>query len=496
MAVKVAVVKQGVNEMLRIGNARAGKAEPVKAIRHIVPLSEVESCGLFGFPKMPGLDRRPTFAQYSGLNEAVATALTYVKAQSTRLMTPIPRLNWFKASWKVDWVAQTWAMTWDSITNQKRKGPKDELTPGLKQVDIKKMRTSSKCKVANAAEDTQTAPEASAGEHMQQPGAEGGDETSVPCVDEASTNEVRLMRAGVLVEQTLSQQQQQQQQQVGSCAQANHVQDESRPLVSGQASRTPMAKKSGLPTGPCAFGCSTSAKRQKGREIWMRIPEPSPWEGIAAGTVICSKHYDRARKMQRDQGLKDMRQQGMRGEAEISSSRAEVDADEPSGTAENPAVAAWPLCVGAVTVDQPRVEAAQVNHSALPKTAKARQGPCVFGCQRSAKQRAGRQVWMGVPRPKPWSDIDDNSVLCSKCYERGLTLIRKGARGGTAAREQQDQTAERAKQPACADAMSTARMASGGGGGINTSDGNCNSVGETRSAVAEGAGRGQDPEAS
>ena len=153
-----------------------------------MPLSEVESCGLFGFPKMPGLDRRPTFAQYSGLNEAVATALTYVKAQSTRLMTPIPRLNWFKACWKVDWVAQTWAMTWDSIANQKRKGPNDELTPDLKQVDIKKMRTSSKCKVANAAEDTQTAPEASAGEHMQQPGAEGGDETSVPCVDEASTN--------------------------------------------------------------------------------------------------------------------------------------------------------------------------------------------------------------------------------------------------------------------------------------------------------------------
>ena len=54
--------------------------------------------------------------------------------------------------------------------------------------------------------------------------------------------------------------------------------------------KTP-AKKLG---GPCVFGCATSTHtnpRGKDREMWYRVPNPSPWPGVQHGEALCKKCY-------------------------------------------------------------------------------------------------------------------------------------------------------------------------------------------------------------
>ena len=46
--------------------------------------------------------------------------------------------------------------------------------------------------------------------------------------------------------------------------------------------------------GPCIFGCTSSthtAARGKDRELWYRVPNPSPWPEVSAGEVLCMKCY-------------------------------------------------------------------------------------------------------------------------------------------------------------------------------------------------------------
>ena len=172
--------------------------------------------------------------------------------------------------------------------------------------------------------------------------------------------------------------------------------------------------------------------------------------------------------------------------------KAADGAGKLDSTVETNAVAAQPLLccpvlgVGAATAEQSGMEVppAAEQSKIEPKNSKARQGPCAFGCERSAKRRAGKQVWMGVPRPNPWADIDDNAVLCSKCYERGLAINRKKPVASPATQMQEARPAEEIAPPACAEATSTAQVTSGGGGGIRTSYSNGNSVGGARCVVA------------
>ena len=55
---------------------------------------------------------------------------------------------------------------------------------------------------------------------------------------------------------------------------------------------------------------------------------------------------------------------------------------------------------------------------------KARQCPCHFGCFKSAKRRAAKEVWMSIPTPSPWTDVPEGTTLCSKHYEQALAAKR------------------------------------------------------------------------
>ena len=47
-------------------------------------------------------------------------------------------------------------------------------------------------------------------------------------------------------------------------------------------------------TGPCVFGCTTSAKTaatSRAKERWCRVPKPSPWPGVKSGEVLCLRCY-------------------------------------------------------------------------------------------------------------------------------------------------------------------------------------------------------------
>ena len=57
--------------------------------------------------------------------------------------------------------------------------------------------------------------------------------------------------------------------------------------------RKQVASKKTL-TGPCIFGCRTSAQstalaRARGR--WYRVPDPPPWPGVQPGETLCSRCY-------------------------------------------------------------------------------------------------------------------------------------------------------------------------------------------------------------
>ena len=530
LSVKTAVVRQGVNEVLRIGTVDTGNAKQLQAAQLISPLPEVDSCDIFGFPKAAGLDRRPTFAQYKGLNEGIATMLTYAKAHALRLMTPAPRIG-FKSVWRKDWVAATWAM----IPNKGRLASKDLLIPDLRQIDVRKAKVSKDDKLtdakdvqesqadreARAAQGAPSLPSRSTETHEERdvhhPPRRGGDAAAqtgpkerVKTADDdqpAKTDETaakktesnaEVLRYGNpderrIAKSTTADNNEAQSQSASSCetgTQSKAVGGE--PQSSCQANRPPKAAKHGTTLGPCAFGCTKSAKQQGGREVWMRVPEPSPWVDVTSGSVICSKHYDRARKMQKDQRLKESRQRAAEEAVDGAGHKAADGAGKLDSTVETNAVAAQPLLccpvlgVGAATAEQSGMEVppAAEQSKIEPKNSRARQGPCAFGCERSAKRRAGKQVWMGIPRPNPWADIDDNAVLCSKCYERGLAINRKKPVASPATQMQEARPAEEIAPPACAEATSTAQVTSGGGGGIRTSYSNGNSVGGARCVVA------------
>ena len=46
--------------------------------------------------------------------------------------------------------------------------------------------------------------------------------------------------------------------------------------------------------GPCSFGCVATTERSRGKQVWRRVPEPSPWNSVPSGATICRKCYDRA----------------------------------------------------------------------------------------------------------------------------------------------------------------------------------------------------------
>jgi hypothetical protein len=47
-------------------------------------------------------------------------------------------------------------------------------------------------------------------------------------------------------------------------------------------------------TGPCTFGCQSTKERSRGKQVWRRVPSPSPWSTVPAGATLCRKCYERA----------------------------------------------------------------------------------------------------------------------------------------------------------------------------------------------------------
>ena len=71
--VKIAVVKKGVEELLK--QTPMWKRSQNSSMELI---QKGESAAMFGFPTLPGLHRRPTFSQFDKLNEAVATLMVLI----------------------------------------------------------------------------------------------------------------------------------------------------------------------------------------------------------------------------------------------------------------------------------------------------------------------------------------------------------------------------------------------------------------------------------
>jgi hypothetical protein len=69
------------------------------------------------------------------------------------------------------------------------------------------------------------------------------------------------------------------------------------------------------------------------------------------------------------------------------------------------------------------------GQSATRRTSRSvkRSGPCVFGCTTTTNIRNGVQIWKTLPKPCPWPEISDGSVLCNRCYSKGIALRNRQA---------------------------------------------------------------------
>ena len=66
----------------------------------------------------------------------------YAKEHEDKLLAPMPRLGWFKAAWKMDWLSATWA----AVARKRSGGQLDKLVPDLRQKDIRMRPAMSKPK--------------------------------------------------------------------------------------------------------------------------------------------------------------------------------------------------------------------------------------------------------------------------------------------------------------------------------------------------------------
>ena len=66
-----------------------------------------------------------------------------------------------------------------------------------------------------------------------------------------------------------------------------------------QRQRREPTKRKATATGPCAFGCQTTWMN-KGVPLWKRVPDPSPWHGVSAGSTVCKKCYENGNNLRRN----------------------------------------------------------------------------------------------------------------------------------------------------------------------------------------------------
>ena len=76
-------------------------------------VNELPTVAPLGFPKMPGVTRRPNFGQWPGLPVAIAAMVKYAKNEPEGLKTRLPRVAWIKHEWTPS-VMETSCIAWSA----------------------------------------------------------------------------------------------------------------------------------------------------------------------------------------------------------------------------------------------------------------------------------------------------------------------------------------------------------------------------------------------
>ena len=65
----------------------------------IQTVNELPTTAPLGFPKMPGVSRRPNLGRWPGLAVAISAVIRYAKNEPEGLKTKLPRVTWVKYVW-------------------------------------------------------------------------------------------------------------------------------------------------------------------------------------------------------------------------------------------------------------------------------------------------------------------------------------------------------------------------------------------------------------
>ena len=76
-------------------------------------------------------------------------------------------------------------------------------------------------------------------------------------------------------------------------AQQQQQQQQQQPPPPQQQQQEVKRRRTAL-QGPCVFGCEATTERSRGKQVWRRVPTPSPWASMKGGETICRKCYYRA----------------------------------------------------------------------------------------------------------------------------------------------------------------------------------------------------------
>ena len=196
-----------------------------------------------------------------------------------------------------------------------------------------------------------------------------------------------------------------------------------------------MSDTSGPPVGPPGLGCeevrSDHPLQSGDAEARPEAEEEGPGQREAKSRKVCHEAV-----IWGTGAVPDEAARSDASESHWQQRQRQREAEEHSAAAEDAARGSYAPDGGAARRrrDEEEVGRSFNSNTSMPadtqnavRRGKARQGPCVFGCTHSAKRnRAGEQVWAVTSSPSPWPQVPVGATLCSKHYEQGKTLLRRG----------------------------------------------------------------------